>query len=446
MKLKKLSLATLIALFGSNAMAASNAVPVGPNLGYGDASNKNTIFATTGNPAWVGANLHRENNYGLGLTGGVSVKQKEFNQLIGQYNTNVKPILESGDPTRVLNNLEGALNPLILNTRDNFYLQADINASLPIAISNSSFGGIGFEVSGSSSVRAKVLSTDTPITIGAGPDANTIVKTSVVDAAFYLKTAVMTEMALTYANNFYSNKSGHLVIGAKVKYMEAKLVKSVNGLKPYLEDSINGKDIGDRLNDDFKAHQDFEKSENQFGLDLGTQWVSDNWMAGLTVMNVNSPKFNYTQSAASRLEALKYANQHKMNESVTLTPQGRIEAALFSENRNWTLGTSVDTNTAVDLMNNDYQWATFSASYASSSGDSWWAALVPDVRIGYRKNLVGDENGYITPGFTWGPLNLDLGFSSFEDLGKIANIGSLNDKNPDAPEAFMANIGLEFYF
>lgn len=371
MKLKKLSLATFIALSGSNAMAASNAVPVGPNLGYGDASNKNTIFATTGNPAWVGANLHRENNYGLGLTGGVSVKQKEFNQLIGQYNTNVKPILESGDPTRVLNNLEGALNPLILNTRDNFYLQADINASLPIAISNSSFGGIGFEVSGSSSVRAKLLSTDTPIIVPtSGTSVDDVINNTTVNAAFYMKTAVMTEAALTYANSFYSNDSGHLVIGAKVKYMQAKLVKSVNGLQPYLKDSINGKDIGDRLNDDFKAHQDIEQSENQFGLDLGTQWVSNNWMAGLTAMNLNSPKFNYTQSAASKLEALKYANQHKINESVTLTPQGRIEAAVFSENRNWTLGTSVDTNTAVDLMNNDYQWATFSASYASSSGDS----------------------------------------------------------------------------
>ena len=156
MKLKSLTAATYVALGCmslSVAHAASNAIPVGPNLGYGDASNNHTIFSITANPAWIGGNLHEENNYGFGIAGATRIKQNDYNELNTQFKNDVKPLLRAFD-----NNAQSALlkaediksnlNNLIRNTRDKFYSQQDFAVSAPVAIAHNSLGGFGIEVSG----------------------------------------------------------------------------------------------------------------------------------------------------------------------------------------------------------------------------------------------------------------------------------------------------------
>ncbi len=130
-----------------------------------------------------------------------------------------------------------------------------------------------------------------------------------------------------------------------------------------------------------------------------------------------------------------------LKEEVELAPQARIEGAVYSENRHWSAAASYDLNSAKDLVSQEYQWATISVAYAADASGSWVHALIPDVRLGYRTNLAGDQRSYITPGFTWGPLNLDLGFANFDDIGK-----AISGDPDEIPEAFMANIGLEVYF
>lgn len=458
MKLKPLAIATCVtfgSLGASQVYAASNAVPVGPNLGYGDASNNHTIYSVTANPAWAGGNLHVENNIGFAFTGGIKVQQNEANTLINQYNDEVASLLEEvgGNSISKADDLQQAFTSLILDTRDNFYIQTDVHGSLPIQATRQGLGGLAFEFSGYSSARAKLLSTNKPIDIdtsqlNASSTNEDIVDAATVQTAFYLKTAYYTELAATYGNQFYENQYGRLSVGVKAKYMQAKLVKSVNSLKKYLEASVNNEDLGDQLQDDFDAHTDIEDTENQIGLDLGVQWFAENWMAGLTLMNLNSPKFEYNNLEAVGItsDAYLYRDQINLTETVELKPQARLEGAIYSENRHWSLAASADLNSANDLVNNEYQWMTTSVAYATDSGSNWWAALIPDVRFGYRKNLTGDEKSYYTPGFTWGPLNLDLGFESFDDLSKISNLNSSTSDEADLPESLMANIGLEFYF
>lgn len=457
MKLKSLTIATCVAL-GSlsvpQAYSSSNALPMGPNLSYGDASNNHTIYSITTNPAWAGGNLHVENNYGFALGGGIRIQQTDFNTLVNEYNANVKPLLEGSGTNAIAkaDELQKQVTGLILTTRDQFDFQLDATGSIPIQISHNKVGGFGFEISGSSTAKAKLLSTNKPIDIDtsaltANSTNQDIINATTVQSGFYLKTATYTELAATYGNEFFENKYGRLSAGIKAKYMQASLVKSVNSLKKYLEASVNNKDLGEQLNDDFSAHSNSD-TENQIGVDLGVQWFAENWMAGLTMMNINSPKFTYNNLASlgTTADAYVFRDQINLTESVELIPQSRVEAAVYSENRQWTLAGSADLSSTYDLVNNEYQWATASVSFASDSGEAWWAALIPDVRVGYRSNLVGDMRSYITPGFTWGPLNLDLGFQSFEDLSKIGGGGDTTGDSVDLPEAFIANIGLEFYF
>lgn len=459
MKLAKLSILSTLILSGTSiSYAASNAVPIGSNLGYGGASNNHTIFSTSNNPAWISGNLHEENNYGFGLTGGIRLKQNDLSELYTTYDDDIKPLLESFDGSSQ-NSLSKTIeiqqltNNLILDIRDNFYLQSDVNFSVPIAIANSRFGGIGIEVSGSSTARGKLLSSNKPIDTNIAyllshPTASfeDIVENGlVIQSALYLKTAVSTEAALTYGNQFYQNQYGQLSVGLRAKYMQSKLVKSVNNLDKYLTSTATGNELSDQISDDFEAHSDVSDTESSFGVDLGAQWFAENYMVGLSIMNINSPTFNYNKLATgsdtqSNVENF-YADQIDLKEEVVLTPQARIEGILYSENRNWSLAGSIDLNVANDYVNQEYQWATASASFATDGGSSWFYYLIPDVRIGYHKNLAGDERSYISPGFSWGFLNLDLGFASFSDIGKAAS-----GDPEDLPEAFMANLGVEFYF
>lgn len=461
MKLKKLTLITLMAMASQAANASSNAIPIGPNIGYGDASNKSTIFSTIMNPAWISNNVQEENNYGLGLSATIRIKQNALNKLFTDYENNVQPLLEgfnssSSDALTKAEDIKQKLNALLLDTRDDFYAQQDVAVSVPMAITHGSWGGLGLEVSGNVIGREKLLTSNTPIDINASylisnPNATTdqlISNGLTIQSALYLKTAVYQEGALTYGNQFYENDKGRLSVGLRAKFMQAKLVKSINNLDKYLTSTSQGGSVSDQIQKDFDKHTDLSSFDNAFGVDIGATWFADNWMAGASIQNVNTPTFKFnTLGVGTTTQAYVdkfYSNQVNLAETVKLEPQGRIEGAVYSKNRHWTLAASYDTNEVTDLVGQPYQWATISASYATDfafSANKWYYALIPDVRIGYRSNRAGDERSYYTPGLTWGPVNLDLAFENFDDISKAVS----GDKN-DLPAGFMASLGLEFYF
>jgi hypothetical protein len=427
--------------------AASNAVPIGSSLGYGEASNNKTLFNMSNNPAWVSGNLHEENNYGIGTTIGIRIKQKRVNKLTKTYNNKISPLLDNFKTVGVntLSNameLKEEMNSLILDIRDNFYLQADVNFALPLLVANSAIGAVGFEVSEIHTLRGAVLSSDSPVALDASylltnPTASledVVENGLIVQSALYTKTAQAKEAALTYGNQFYQNQSGQLSIGIRAKLMQIQLGKSINSFAKYL------KADKENLEKDLENHKEITNSSNSFGLDLGVQWFTKNYMTGLAITNINSPSFNYNKLGTGSDEQSNienfYGNQISLKEKLTLNPQARVEGAFFSKNRDWSFAGSLDLNPANDYVNQQYQWATISAAYATQGGSSWIYYLIPDLRLGYRKNLVGDEISYITTGLSWGPLNLDLGFTSLNDLSG----GS------DTPDGAMLNLGLEVHF
>jgi len=455
MKLKLKTLAALIAIgITAQSQAASNIYPVGSNLGYGDASNKNTIFQISANPAWVSSNLQNTNDYGVGITFGGTIQQKGADKVINDYKNNVDPILQkmnnnssgTGQALTLAEDIKRVVNNLVLSTRDNFHIQATGAFSLPLQISHNSFGGIGLEISGLAQGREQLLSSNRPIDIDTnylltnlGATTQDIVDNGlIIQSAFYIKTALYNEAALTYGNLLYENELGVLSIGLRAKLMQAKLRKSIIDLGKLLK---SGNSAGQQAFDDIRNTLGGGNFESAVGVDIGASWINPHWQVGLQVQNLNTPTLNYNvlgvgTSDQAYIEQF-YASQISLQEKVKLKPQTKIEGAIYTENKHWVLAASYDFNESVDLLNNPYQWATISASYSSSaSGDSWWYALIPDVRIGYRANMTGDNQRFITPGLSWGPLNLDIAFQSFN-----FNFGPDN-----IPEGFAFNLGLELQF
>lgn len=425
--------------------AASNAIPISSNIGYGFASNNHSIFSTSANPAWISGNLHEENNYGFGIAAGVRFKQN-LNNFYQDYQNNIEPLLTNFNPTGLnalaeAQAIEQAVNTIILNAR-NSYLQLDANFALPVVVANNKFGGFGVELSALTSSRLKVLSSGMPIMVNqayllANQNAtrNEMIEHGLIsDAALYVRRVTLKEIAVKYGNQFFETEDGRLSVGIRVKYMQAELVRFADNFKQYLKTS----NIDKNRSNEATNHTDI-------GIDLGVQWFAENYMLGLTVMNINSPSFEFNEltfNPPTLTEPKTFTNQILTNETLTLVPQARIEGAVYSDNRRWTLAGSYDLNEANDLVNQKYQWATASVSYASdASNRSWWAYLVRDTRIGYQANLAGDKDSYITVGASWGFVNLDLGFTEFADLGRLAKA----DVN-DLPKGLMASLGLEFYF
>lgn len=450
MKSLPLKIAMASLLCGS-AQAASNITPAGSNLGYSDASNVNTVFSSSANPAWIGANLHRENNYGVGLSAGIMLRQNYANELIDGFDEDVNPILDQMDANSasalsLAEDLKLNLNNLMRDTRDNFNLNPSVGFNLPIVIAHNSAGGFGVEVSGVGQFQSRIVTGNTPVDIDANylqnnPDADSedIVDNGlIIQSAFYTKVATYGEVALTYGDQVFSNKNGVLSVGGKLKYMQAKFGRTLTDLGEYLKS--NDDDADQFLQD---QADDLTEGENQtaFGVDLGAMWVSQHWQAGVSILNINSPSFDYNEMGegtdAQAILASRYQTQLSLREEVVLSPQGRIELAAFTEGRGVTIAGAFDTNESYDLMNNPYQWAAVSASFATSYNDAWWYALVPDLRLGYRKNLTGYEEQYATLGLTFGPLNMDFAI----DPSATSKLD-----NDELPDSFAMNIGLEVYF
>ena len=454
MKTSIKTLTAMIALATSTAsQAASNIYPVGSNLGYGDSSNKNTVFQVAANPAWVGSNLHNDNDYGLGISAGFIVTQKGADQVINQYKNEVEPILKkmdnnSGQALTLAEDLKQAVNNLILDTRDTFHTQINTYGSLPLHIAHNKTGGFGLEISGIIQGRESLLSSNRPLDLDTAyliqnPNATTedIVENGlIIQTAFYTKTAQYGEAALTYGNQFYENELGILTVGVRLKLMQAKLRKSINSLGTLLKSNDGA---GQKVADDIENTLTGGDFKSNFGIDIGAIWLNPNWQVGIQLQNLTSPTFTYNELGTGTTDQdyieQFYANQVNLKEKVELTPQAKLEGAIYTQNKHWVLAASMDLNESNDLLNNPYQWTTVSASYSSSAmGDAWWYALIPDVRIGYRANLTGDQQSFITPGFSWGPLDLDIAFHQFSDLSDVSE--------DNIPEGLALNLGLELQF
>lgn len=457
MKQTRLSLAILMSTCSLSALAAPSFFPMGPNMGYGEASNLNTMFSTTANPANLSANLINENSYGFGFSTSFMLEQNNANEIRDQVNGVITPLVDSvsnnnltlGEKINKGIELNDQLNNLAVYTSQNFYLTGLVGINAPITIAVNEIGGLNFELSGFGQFRASILmNSDTPIALDTAKilqttDSNEMVSAMNIDTAIYLKTAIYTEAAMTYANSFYENESGNLNIGIKGKIMQANMAKSINGLDGYLKATGN---LSDTLQNDLDAHTNFDKPQSQLGVDLGVMWINENWSAGVNFININTPTFKYNElgqvvdpTNTNAWTELYYSNLVNMAEEVKFMPQARVMGLVHTANKQLSLGGSFDANESVDFMNQPVQWATVGLGFATSASDAWWYALLPDIRIGYRKNMVGTKRQFITPGFSWGPLNLDFGFERFSDITNAVSGSKI-------PEAVMFNGGLEIFF
>ncbi len=274
-------------------------------------------------------------------------------------------------------------------------------------------------------VQAQLLNGNTVLDLGevdldlSNPSAPIMTVNN--DTTLLTRAAGVSEFALGYSRQLFRHEAGDLFGGLRAKYYRVGMTQAATRLG--------------NLTDAEQLFQDIRNAEFNFdsnlGLDLGVLWVSENYRLGATVMNINAPSFTFPGLDVSGYSAGPIARLLGEEYVYTMEAQLKLEAALFSSNRQWALNAGLDANAVPDPFGDDYQWATLSAAYLT---DSWW---IPGARVGYRGNLAGEKMNYVTLGATlFKVFNVDLAVA-------------LNDVTIDGtsmPRGAMLNMGLELSF
>ncbi len=421
------------------ALASPVSQPMGSNLTYGSASNLRSVLGYVNNPAAPAMILEREEwNFGMGLISSVGTSLE-----VGPVDNYTDEIEALGDQLQAFNDsasksqsqanaIRDRFNAFLADAGENGYANIGIAAEVPLfPIIYSSRGILGgslvFDANASAIVKMSVL--DSPIEYNQlAPDEAKLE----TNTALYLKTAQVGELSLGYSRLLWAGGAGSLSAGIRASYYMLGLRKTIVGVAV-------ADDVNQLMEDERDKSTDYQSN---YGLDLGVLWQARNYRIGASLRNLNAPSFDYDpigidcgalsgSAQDSCFIAQSYASEIDLRETYVMDPQGNIEWAYFSDNRNWVVSATVDTNPVNDPLANPYQWAVVGAGYVTPS---WW---VPGFRVGYRKNLAGSQLSYATVGLTlFKVLNLDAAYG----------LETVEMDQKQQPRSVMLNAGLEILF
>lgn len=416
---------------GANA-APSSYMPIGPNIAYGDASNSNTIYSPLANPSYNAINKSDTEGYriGLGLNGQIGFVSKGLEGYSDYFDNNIQPILDKNYPTvaqlnQGVSDLQTSLDNYF-NKYNGGHVAVQGGVTIPLLIKSGKLdGGISLDVSKQYATQVNVVK-KSAVKVYADT-ANQSPAVTAGSAGWNVSYRELTEMALGYGKNVFSKNGGTLSVGLTARYLTLLSNTKMLDFSKVVSDNTgsNSKNTGDYLSD-----LNSGSSESAITADIGVNWIHDNYSIGFVGMNLTSPTFK-THDLSTAKTSTNFAGYYS-NSDFKLKPQYRITGQINTENRNWTIAGSYDLAKANDLNNQDTQWWSASASYATNS--AWY---IPDLRLGMRGNMAGNKNTYTDVGLTFGLLNLDVATTTTDFSGVI-------DKQKDA--GLIASAGVEFDF
>ncbi len=393
----------LVALFGATATQAVEYHP-GSGITTGPVSSGHSIFGARHNPAL--ANLavrpheHWRFNYFPAITLGLELGSAdnfidEIDELIDLLD----------DPSSTNESVQDTLerfNRVLQDIGDNGYATAYQSLSapfMPLYWRPSQFGGTFFgEAELSTQVHLRLL--DAPLSFDS---QNMQFATA---SAAYVKSGIEKRVAVGYGRSLFNDLQaqewgGQLHGGIKFNLINLELSKQVFRLQ-----ALDGKDIEDVIEDEYKNNR---QATTNVAIDLGLVWVAENYRVGLTLQNINSPSFDYGSvgvdcdsypEASVARNNCEVATYFALERGELQTREKHTRHRISTADASWYLTPRFAVNAAIDLAAYDdmvgmeNQWL-----YTSSTYD-FQRHWLPDLRIGYRKNLTGSELASYTAGLT----------------------------------------------
>jgi hypothetical protein len=383
------------AMFSCASFAAPGFLDAGPNLTDSGGSGAWTSLYATRNPAGaefaIAANdklrMGILSSIGFGLeVGPVDNFADEIDDLIDALE---RDNLSPAEGNELVQRFNGILEPL---SRDG-YLKVHGGVQVPLfpLLYRSGWGVFMFDANLSGQARLGFL--DAPLSY------NPVSEQIETDSAAYIKAAQLNEIAVGFSRAVWQPAAGQLIVGGRLRYLQAKLSKQVIALDSIGEDE----DIADVLEDNYDTNR---RTSSNVTFDVGAIFNGSNYRVGLTLANFTEPDFKYGAIGSNCGNLSGSAQQHcytaqlyrdriDLTETWTLERQATLEGAWFFAGGAGSLSASVDLNDVRDPVGDAYQNLNVALGYKTQSN------LLPDLRLGYRKNLAGSELSTASVGFTF---------------------------------------------
>jgi hypothetical protein len=224
--------------------------------------------------------------------------------------------------------------------------------------------------------------------------ANQQVKMSVDnDSLLLIKAVKIAQFSLSYSRLAYHSDAGDLYWGVKPTFYRVGLTHANTR-------------IGD-ITDTEALFEDIQNAsfiyENGYDADLGIVWAADHYQLGASITSIFEHEYDFPEFEKSNFQSQSILSQLEQQSTYVMERQLKLEAGIYTDERQWSLHAELDANPVFDPMNDEYQWFTLTAGYAA---DSWW---LPSARIGMSRNLAGTGLGFINAGITMMKfINLDV--------------------------------------
>ncbi len=231
------------------------------------------------------------------------------------------------------------------------------------------------------------------ITLYYNPANNKVRLTFDNDSVLLVKSTKIAEFSLAYSKLAHNSEQGSLYWGVKPTFYRVGLTNVTARLGDITDAEAIFQDIKD-------ANYIYK---NGFDVDFGLVWAASQYQLGASVSNVFEHSYKYPELDRTDVDSADILRKFDHHQEFTMQRQVKLEAGIFTQNRQWSLHAELDANPVEDPMRDRYQWFTLTAGYAA---DSWW---LPSVRFGMSRNLAGTKLGYLNAGVTMMKfINLDV--------------------------------------
>lgn len=403
MKSVRIAAAVCAALFSCASLAAPGFVDAGPNLSDNGASGAWTSLYATRNPAGSEFAIAPEASFRMGILSSVGIGMEvgavdnfadEIDDLIDELDRDDISLAEGN---ALVERFNAILDPL---SRDGYVkVQAGVQVPLFPILYRSSLGVFTLDANLSGQARLGLL--DSPLTY------NSVSEEIETASAAYVKAGQVSEIALGFSRPVWQQPGRRVIVGGSVRYLQAKLSKQVVALESIDDDD----DVADVLKDSYDAN---ERKSSNVTVDLGAIYDASNYRIGLTLANLTEPDFEYGAIGTNCgllsgtaqyncFTAAYFSDRIALNETWTLERLATLEGAVFFASGAGSLAASVDLNEVHDPVGDLNQNLKVALGYKTQTN------FLPDVRVGYRKNLAGSELSSASVGFTFfGAVHFDV--------------------------------------
>ena len=385
-------------------MAQDPFQPSGTSLTRGSVVSPNDLNSSTHNPAAPSYLLKGQSGFQSNFISpfGLAYEVGKVDSVINELDDLINILEDENLSAEEALNAKDRFDPFLQSAAQDGMIKVGGNLALPftpLLYQSNEYGTFSADLQFYGSLRSTVI--DDKIAIININDTYKI-NTS---AALYVKSAGAISLGLGYSRPVWNYNESLLHAGIKINVNQYKLAKNLISLAG-LED---GENVADAIENDYENNAN---SSTNIGVDAGLIWASKFFTAGLSIVDINEPEYEYGElgvatSDCQDLSGLSLENCFVAQQAIA---QGRLSAGetfianaqanfsaatWFGEGIRWGFHTSIDLNDKNDAIGDAYQWANVGAT---TQFNNW---LVPELRLGYTKNLSGTQLSYYSVGVTF---------------------------------------------